>query len=94
MRFQLSFFFLFCSYKVSYELDQDEISAEFLISFIDEKKNKNQASKVNAARKAVEKWQHEGRAAVVVDPTAETESGVDDPCSLTQSKLQHLAMVR
>lgn len=73
----------------------DEILAEFLISVIDEKKkNKNQASKVNAARKAVEKWQHEGRAAVVVDPTAETESGVDDPCSLTQSKLQHLAMVR
>lgn len=49
---------------------------------------------MNAARKAVEKWQQEGRAAVVVDPTAETESGVDDPCSLTQSKLQHLAMVR
>lgn len=93
MRFQLSFLFHFCSCNVSFEL-VDEISAEFLISFIDKKKNKNQASKVNAARKAVEKWQHEGRAAVVVDPTAETESGVDDPCSLTQSKLQHLAMVR
>lgn len=66
----------------------------FLFLLLIKKKNKNQASKVNAARKAVEKWQHEGRAAVVVDPTAETESGVDDPCSLTQSKLQHLAKVR
>lgn len=66
----------------------------FLFLLLIKKKNKNQASKVNAARKAVEKWQQEGRAAVVVDPTAETESGVDDPCSLTQSKLQHLAKVR
>lgn len=66
----------------------------FLFLLLIKKKNKNQASKVNAARKAVEKWQHEGRAAVVVDPTAKTESGVDDPCSLTQSKLQHLAKVR
>lgn len=75
--------------KYDEKLDQAlEVWAQAELDII---RNKNQASKVNAARKAVEKWQHEGRAAVVVDPTAETESGVDDPCSLTQSKLQHLA---
>ena len=56
-------------------------------------KNKNQMNKVNAAKKAVEKWQQRGRAAVVVDPAAGTVSGVDDPCSLTKSKLQHLSRV-
>uniref|UniRef100_K1PRM0 Integrator complex subunit 9 n=1 Tax=Magallana gigas TaxID=29159 RepID=K1PRM0_MAGGI len=77
--------------KYDEKLDQAlEVWAQAELDII---RNKNQASKVNAARKAVEKWQHEGREGVVVDPTAETESGVDDPCSLTQSKLQHLAMM-
>lgn len=49
--------------------------------------------KVNAAKKAVNQWQQEGRASVVVDQMSGTENEVDDPCKLTQSKLQHLTKV-
>ncbi|XP_061164855.1 uncharacterized protein LOC133173822 [Saccostrea echinata] len=74
--------------KYDEKMDQTmEVWAQAELDII---RNKNQTKKVNAARKAVEQWQQEGRAAVVVDPVTESGCGVDDPCVLTNSKLQHL----